>query len=150
MTTTTTVDENIDLVRVALDSINRGDMAGLAATVTPDFVRTDLARAFVFDSTGADPLTSFITTVRSAMPDFAMEITDAFGTDDRVAIEIRLTGTHQGEFMGTPPTGRSIEINGVSHYRFRDGRICENHQLLDIAGLFRTLTATPGAEPAQD
>lgn len=141
MTARTPAESNIALVRAALDSINRGDMAGLAATVTPDFQRHDLARAFVFDSTGADPLTTFITTVRAAMPDFYMHIDDIFATDDRAAARIRLTGTHQGEFMGTPPTGRRIEINGVSLYRFRDGLICENNQLLDIAGLLRELTA---------
>jgi steroid delta-isomerase-like uncharacterized protein len=146
MTSTSAFNDNLALVRVALDAINRGAMGDLAATVTPDFTRNDLAEAFVLDSSGADPLTAFITTVRTAMPDFRMEITDSFGNEDRVAIQIRLTGTHVGDFMGMPPTGRHVAINGVSFYRFRDGLICENTQLLDMAGLFRALTAP--MEPA--
>ena len=141
MTSTSVFDQNMALVRAALDAINRGDMAGLAATVTSDFARNDLAQAFVLDSSGADPLTSFITMVRTALPDFRMDITDQFGSEDRVAIQIRLSGTHLGEFMGIPGTGRQVVINGVSFYRFRDGLICENTQLLDMAGLFRALTA---------
>ena len=145
MTTPTPVESNIELVRTALDSINRGDMAGLAATVTADFQRHDLARAFVFDNSGADPLTSFITMVRAAMPDFYMDIVDIFATEDRAAARIRLTGTHLGDFMGTAPSGRRIEISGVSLYSFRDGRICENNQLLDMAGLLRELTGSGSA-----
>jgi steroid delta-isomerase-like uncharacterized protein len=148
MTSTSVFDDNMGVVRAALDAINRGDMDGLAATVTPDFARNDLAQAFVLDSSGADPLTAFITTVRTAMPDFRMDITDCFGGEERVAIQIRLSGTHLGDFMGMPATGRQVAINGVSFYRFRDGLICENTQLLDMAGLFRALTAEPSPQPA--
>lgn len=140
MTATSTAETNMALVRQALDAINRGDLVGLAATVTPDFTRNDLGRGFVLEGTGSDPLTTFIATVRAAMPDFAMHIDEIFGTEERVAAQIRLTGTHLGPFMGAPPSGRAITVNGVSLYRFRDGRICQNNQLLDMAGLVRELT----------
>ena len=138
-------EANFAVVRKALDAISRGDLATLATTVTPDFVRTDLGAAFVLEGSGADPLVQFIGTVRAAMPDFAMEVVDIFGADDRVACEIRLTGTHLGSFRGSPPSGRHIEINGVSLYRFRDGLICRNHQLLDVDGMARQLGAADAA-----
>lgn len=141
-------ERNVAQVREALDAINTGDMARLGATVTPDFRRNDLARAFVLDGNGSDPLTAFITTVRAALPDFHMGVVDIFATADQAAVLLRLTGTHAGEFMGNPPSGRHIEISGVSLYRFRDGLICENTQLLDIAGLMRELGAAPAAGAA--
>jgi steroid delta-isomerase-like uncharacterized protein len=147
MTEQTPFEAHLAVVRKALDAISRGDFPSLASTVTPDFVRTDLGEAFVLEGSGADPLVQFIATVRAAMPDFAMEVVDGFGNDERAAVQIRLTGTHLGEFRGTPPTGRRIEFNGISLYRFRDGLICENHQLLDVARMMRELTA--GASTSQ-
>ena len=145
MTEQTRTKANLDLVRKALDAISRGDFPSLTSTVTPDFARNDLGETFVLEGSGADPLVQFIATVRAAMPDFAMEVVDGFGGDDRIAVQIRLTGTHLGDFMGSPPTGRRIEINGISLYRFRDGLICENRQLLDVARMMRELTAGKAA-----
>lgn len=142
-------EENIQVVRAALDAINRGDMAALAATVTPDYIRDDLAGAFFLDGAGgAEALAAFITTLRTALPDFSFEIADIFGNDERVAVQFRLTGTHLGPYLTLPPTGRAISINGVGHYRFRDGRIWVNTQLLDMAGLMRQLGVPVGAAAA--
>ena len=148
MTEPTPTEAHLAVDRKALDAISRGDLASLASTVTPDFVRTDLGEAFVLEGSGADPLVQFISTVRAAMPDFAMQVVDGFGDDERAAVQIRLTGTHLGEFLGTAPSGRRIEFNGISLYRFRDGLICENHQLLDVAGMLRELTGQAAAGAA--
>jgi len=148
MTEQNRTEANLAVVRKALDAISRGDFPSLASTVTPDFARQDLGETFVLEGSGADPLIQFIVTVRTAMPDFTMRVVDGFGDDDRVAVQIRLTGTHLGEFMGSPPSGRRIEINGISLYRFRDGLICENRQLLDVARMTRELTTTDRAAGA--
>jgi len=147
MQSNSSVENNIAVVRTAIDAINRGDLATLASTVTPDFVRSDLARAFVTDGPGSGDLTDFISTIRVAVPDFQMTIVDIFATDDQAAAHIRLTGTHEGEVLGIPGNGGTIDINGVSLYRFRDGLIQANNQLLDLAGLLRQLQ-TPAAPVA--
>jgi steroid delta-isomerase-like uncharacterized protein len=144
------VEANIALVRKALDAINRGDLATLASTVTADFVRTDLAQAFVTDGPGSGDLTDFIGVIRAAVPDFKMTIVDIFATEDQAAAQIKLTGTHVGEVLGVPGNGGHLDFNGVSLYHFRDGLINANSQLLDLAGLLRQLQAPaqPPAEPA--
>ena len=146
MTSQNDVEANIEMVRRAIAAISAGDLQALVATTTHDYIRDDLADAFTADS--ADSLTTFITMIRAALPDFRMEITDIFGADDRVAAQLRLSGTHEGEFLGAPPTGRHVAINGISHYRFRDGRIHINTQLIDMAGLMRQLTAQPAPASA--
>jgi len=142
------VEVNIALVRKSLDAINRGDLATLATTVTPDFVRTDLAQAFVTGGPGAGGLSDFIGLIRAAVPDFKMTIVNIFATDDQAAAQIRLTGTHEGEVLGIPGNGGKLDVNGVSLYRFRDGLISGNNQLLDLAGLLRQLQA-PALPPAE-
>lgn len=146
MTSQHDIDANIAMVRRALAAISSGDLEALAATVTHDYVRDDLADAFEADS--SDSLMTFITTIRAALPDFTMEATDIFGADDRIAAQLRLSGTHEGEFLGAPPTGRHVAINGISLFRFRDGRIHVNTQLIDLAGLMRQLTAQPAPASA--
>ena len=56
-----------------------------------------------------------------------------------------IKGTHSAEFFGVPATGRSVEIDGMSIFRFRDGRIAERWQSLDALGLLRP---SFGAMPA--
>lgn len=60
-----------------------------------------------------------------AIPDVRLEIEDVFGGDDRVAIRLRVTGTHQGEFLGIRPTGQQIDYQSSEIYRFRGGLIAE-------------------------
>jgi steroid delta-isomerase-like uncharacterized protein len=144
------VEVNIGLVRKSLDAINRGDLATLASCVTSDFVRTDLAQAFVTDGPGSGDLTDFIGLIRAAVPDFKMTIVNIFATEDQAAAQIKLTGTHEGEVLGIPGNGGKLDVNGISLYHFRDGLINANNQLLDLAGLLRQLQAPaqPPAEPA--
>jgi steroid delta-isomerase-like uncharacterized protein len=135
------IEAKIAMVHRAMAAISAGDLEALSATVTHDYVRDDLAQTFVAD--GADGLMAFVTTIRAALPDFTMEATDVFGSGDRVAAQLRLSGTHEGPFMGAPPTGRRVAINGISLFTFRDGRIHVNTQLIDAGGLIRQLTSQP-------
>jgi predicted ester cyclase len=53
-------------------------------------------------------------------------------------------GTHGGELLGFPGTGRSLAIRGVDMYRLREGRIAESWTFWDLPGMLRRLSA-PGA-----
>jgi predicted ester cyclase len=61
----------------------------------------------------------------NAIPDVRMTIEDVFGADDRIAVRLRVSGTHQGEFLGIRPTGKQINYQSSEIYRFRDGLIAE-------------------------
>jgi predicted ester cyclase len=45
---------------------------------------------------------------------------------DLVAARVTYTGTHQGEFVGIPATGRQTTISGVDFFRMQDGRQAEH------------------------
>jgi predicted ester cyclase len=60
-----------------------------------------------------------------------------------VATTIR--GTHTGELLGLPATGRRLEVVGVDMVRVRDGRIVEHRGLTDTVGLMRQLGGVPGS-----
>jgi len=77
--------------------------------------------------------------LRSAFPDLAYEIEDAFGTGDRVAIRCTARGTHRGEFLGRPPTGRSFAVQQIHLFRVTDGQIAEHWAARDDVGLMHQL-----------
>jgi predicted ester cyclase len=63
--------------------------------------------------------------------------------EDKVVIRNTVTGTHQGEYMGRPPTGRSITYNEIFIFRFADGRIAETWGVVDVLSQLRQLGMIP-------
>lgn len=72
---------------------------------------------------------------QSAFPDAAVEIEHLVGEGELLAVHRTLTGTHEGEIMGIEPTGAEVEIEGMAIYRFRDGEIVEEWQVIDMFGM---------------
>jgi predicted ester cyclase len=82
-------------------------------------------------------------TYRSAIADLRVAIDHQFTEGDYVATRVTIRGTHDGELMGTPPTGREVEFTGLTVSRCRDGRIVEEWELVDTVGLLRQVGALP-------
>jgi steroid delta-isomerase-like uncharacterized protein len=64
-------------------------------------------------------------------------------TGDRVVARWTGTGTHRGELMGIPPTGKSIEVDAISVFRIADGKIAEEWTVWDALGLLQQVGAVP-------
>jgi predicted ester cyclase len=61
---------------------------------------------------------------RAAFPDFRMEIVDLIAEGDRVAAHFRCSGTHLGDWLGQPPTGRRFhDVDEIYIFTVRDGRL---------------------------
>ena len=90
---------------------------------------------------GPEGFKQFFTTLRNAFPDFDIEPEHMVATEDDVAIAYTLTGTHQGDFLGVAPTGRSISARGVQIARFRDGQIVERWGSSDQMSILQQLGA---------
>lgn len=74
------------------------------------------------------------------MPDLQVTAEDLIATDDKVVMRWTVRGTNDGELMGMPPTGRSVEITGISIDRFdEDGRLVETWDQWDNAGFMEQL-----------
>ena len=57
---------------------------------------------------------------RSAFPDFHISIEDQIAEGDKVVSHYTIRGTHQGDFRGLAPTGKEIELKGVTTFRFSE------------------------------
>jgi predicted ester cyclase len=82
--------------------------------------------------------------IRAGFPDHDAVIHHQVAEGDMVATYKSFTGTHQGEFLGVPPTGRRATIRVMDFVRVRDGKIVDHWNVLDIAGLMQQLGVQAG------
>jgi predicted ester cyclase len=62
---------------------------------------------------------------------------------DKVAWRWRITGTHSGDLMGIPPTGKPINITGIVVSRFAQGKWAEDYVNWDTLGMFQQIGVVP-------
>lgn len=75
--------------------------------------------------------------LHGAFPDLTLEVLEQVAEDGRVATRVRFSGTHEGVFDATPPTGARVSFEGLLLDRIEDGRVVESRQQLDMLGLSR-------------
>lgn len=80
---------------------------------------------------------------RRAFPDLKVTVQDILAEDDLVVIAWSGGGTHLGDLMGIPPTGKQGFMSGITFNRMQDGRIVERWGNNDQAGLFVQLGLMP-------
>ena len=78
-----------------------------------------------------------------AFPDLHVAVEDVIAEGDKVVCRNTVTGTHQGEYMGRPPTGKSIAYNEIFIIRFVNGRVAETWGVVDVLSQMRQLGMTP-------
>jgi steroid delta-isomerase-like uncharacterized protein len=77
----------------------------------------------------------------SAFPDFHINIEEQIAEGDKVVSRYTMRGTHQGDFRGMAPTGKEIEIKGVTIFRFSpEGKVVETWDSYDQLSLMRQST----------
>lgn len=80
---------------------------------------------------------------RQAFPDMNTTVNDMVAEGDKVVIRFTIRGTHTGDMMGIPPTGKSGEIAGITMLRLEDGKIVEEFSLADMMTLYQQLGLVP-------
>jgi steroid delta-isomerase-like uncharacterized protein len=135
------VDKNKAMLRrFFLELFNEGDLAVADEIVSADYVNHD---AMPGEAPGREGLKQYVQYVRSAFPDGHFTIDDQIAENDKVVTRFTTTGTHQGEFMGIPATGRSVEITAINIHRIVDGQIREAWLNIDRLGLMQQLGVIP-------
>ena len=86
---------------------------------------------------------------RDAFPDFTMQIADLVADSDTVAAHLRCSGTHLGEWMGHPPTGRRFaDVDEIYIFRVRDGKLADAFGVEDNLARMRQLGLSTLDRPA--
>jgi steroid delta-isomerase-like uncharacterized protein len=79
-------------------------------------------------------------------PDLYHTVDEVIVEDNTAAIRITIRGTHTGDFMGMPPTGKSIEVGAIVIQRFMDGKIARLSGEFDQLGMLQQLGVIPAAQ----
>ncbi len=132
-------EENKTLVRRGSDALNERNWAALDALCASDIV-SHIASVTI---QGLEPYKQCLAMYFTAFPDARLTIEDLIAEGDRVAVRQTLHGTHQGDFMGMPPTGRQVTGTGISIFRIVNGKVVEQWANYDDLGLLQQLGVVP-------
>jgi len=135
---------NADILRRVFSLMDERDVSAIRELIAPEF------RA-VFGGNppmSADEWAGMSEMMYTAFPDGTHTIHEAFEIGDRVVLRGSFSGTHSGDFMGIPPTGKEITITFLNLDRFADGKLVEHRAEVDMLGLLQQLDAIPSAATA--
>ncbi len=120
--------------------MNAGDVESLARTID-EFVLPDaqIRTPLPIDATGAEKLKQVWSVLFSVYPDIHLTVDDLIAAGDKIVARNTVTGTHRGEFMGTPPTGNRVTYNEIFIFRFVDGRVAETWGVVDVVAQLRQI-----------
>ena len=126
------------------EALNSGD-EGLISTTIDEIFDPDvrISTPLPIEATGSQALKQVWATLLRAYPDLHVTVEDLFGEQDRLVARNMVTGTHQGEYLGVPPTGRSVTYTEMFIVRFADGRIVETWGVVDLLSQMQQLGAIP-------
>jgi steroid delta-isomerase-like uncharacterized protein len=93
---------------------------------------------------GREGVKFFVNAIRQGFPDIAPKtVTPALADGDLEAARAVLGGTHQGEFMGIPATGSTVEFETIDIIRLEDGKVAEHWGVTDVLSLMQQIGAVP-------
>ena len=83
--------------------------------------------------------------MRGGFPDIQWTLEETIAEGDKVAARFTMRGTHQGTFLGVPPTGKKIVVQAMNFYRLTGGQFVEERGQPDLLGLLQQIGAVPVA-----
>jgi steroid delta-isomerase-like uncharacterized protein len=125
------------------DAMNTGDAELISQTIDEVF-EPDVKQHTPFEATGVQTLKEMVfARLYRAFPDLHITVEELIAEGDKVVERDTVTGTHQGEYMGVPPTGKPVAYNEIFIMRFVNGRIAEIWGVVDVVSQMRQLGLIP-------
>ncbi len=134
-------EDNKALVRRVVDEVQSGGNIDLIDEIcSSEFVNHSIPPGIPPDCEGLKILTAMF---RGAFPDSYFTVEDMVAEGEKVATRKTFHGTHEGEFMGIPPSGRAVSMGLIDIVRISDGRVVEHWSMGDTLGLMQQLGVIP-------
>ena len=114
---------NKDIVRRFSDLVwGAGDMIVADDVLAADLIEHNPQPG---QAPGRDGHKQVVALFRTAFPDLAVSTEDLVAEGDRVTLRWTAVGTHRGDLMGLPGSGRRVTLTGIDILRIADGKIVE-------------------------
>ncbi|WP_433511776.1 ester cyclase [Nonomuraea sp. CA-143628] len=131
-----TYEANVAAQQRFATAVMSGDFAIFDEVVAPDAVDHDPAPG---QGPGPDGYKAMFGEMRAAFPDLRVEVEHLIATDDELAFAYTISGTHLGDLMGHPATGKKVSYRGMQISRFADGKLVERWGSSDQLGMLGRL-----------
>jgi steroid delta-isomerase-like uncharacterized protein len=128
--------------RIFEEIVNQGNLAVADELLTSDYVNY----SFPAPAAGPEGLKQVIGMFRTAFPDIVVKLEDVIADGDRVSTRGRFEGTHRGDFMGIPATGKKVSVSYIDIWRMENGKGRENWVQMDLLGMMQQLGVVPTPE----
>jgi steroid delta-isomerase-like uncharacterized protein len=99
-------------------------------------------------SSGPGGMKDVISTYQTAYPDARWHVVETISADNDIVTRWRATGTQKMELNGIPPTGKSVDVQGIWIHRFANNKIVESWNVWDTLGMLQQLGVVPLTEQA--
>jgi steroid delta-isomerase-like uncharacterized protein len=134
-------EENKAIVRHYLDEVwNKGNVSIIDEVMAPTYARYMNASGAYLDR---ERQKQRISGMRQAFSELALTLEDITAEGDKVTIRVTLQGTHTGNFMGVPATGKQVAIEAIDILRLVDSKVVEHWGVMDTFGLMQQLGVVP-------
>ena len=132
--------DNIKTQQAFGEAVNGGNLSAIRDLVAPNAIDHDPAPD---QGNGPEGFIKFFTMLRTAFPDLKIAVDHMVADDDNVAFAYTVTGTHSGDFLGVPATGKTISARGMQITRFENGKQVERWGSSDQLGILQQIGAAP-------
>jgi steroid delta-isomerase-like uncharacterized protein len=130
-------EQNEQIARRGFDAFSTGDLSIVDQVTAPGAVNHDPAQPD--EAQGPEGFKQVIQVYRGAFPDLSFTIEEQFSDGDLVCTRWASAGTHDGDLMGIPATGKHVTGSGISIDKIKDGRIVESWNQWDNLGLLQQI-----------
>jgi steroid delta-isomerase-like uncharacterized protein len=147
----TTTEENKELVRQLLEeAFGERDLDVLDELLADDFVGhapSEPGPGHEAETQDRDRVAEEIERAHEGLADLEFTVNETIAEGNLVAARSTITGRHEGEFMGAPPTGEQVQFNAMNVFRIEDGDVAEDWALWDALTLMGQLGIAPEGPP---
>jgi steroid delta-isomerase-like uncharacterized protein len=131
-------DKREYVVKQHVEAENRHDVVASIATFhTPRYQVFPMG--IIHD--GAQAVGELLSGMFKGFPDFTVEIVKTHHSDDAVILEVKMKGTHLGDWAGLKPTGREMNVPVACIFEFDGNRLVCEKVYFDMATLMNQITA---------
>jgi steroid delta-isomerase-like uncharacterized protein len=136
---TASFDPKLVVRQLAEEVLNAGNLAAIETYIAPEYVRHDPSLPFAVR--GPEGMRQIAAGLRAAFPDFHVDLDAITVSGDLVGTHWTAHGTHRGDYLGMPPTGRSFTVTALETFRLADGKVAEHWVVIDTASMLAQLGA---------
>ena len=131
--------DNKEVMTRFYDEMNAGNAGIIDELIAEDLVEHDP----IAPTPDREGVRQFFTMARAAFPDMELRVLHMVAEGELVIAHCLFEGTHEGDFMGIPPTHRRVSVPVADIVRFRDGRVIEHWGVTDSGAMMQQLGLAP-------